>query len=238
MEETNQLTKEQRIESLYESLEAIIATRHEKDSPVYGLRIYDERPLLIEGNLDAKILVIQLHPDKSELTFSKMLGKNRHVCRGPEGNFLRERFKNVGFNDEKDFVYVNFVPFVPLGMHEYDEFEIDMFAWLHEEIMDIIKPLIVIALGYKVTLYTSDISYIPKKNIMEGDKDIYVSPKLVFEAILNRNHSIVKLEDHFYVPLNDINTIMTEHHNKHKSFFTTTDELFTCYMRIMRKRAA
>jgi len=236
-------SKIERLNMLFEYLKDSIAGFSENTTELSNdakIKVLHEHPILYEGNPDAKILVVQFSPDNSESYFAQTLKTHNYVCRGPSGNFIRDHLRNAGFNVEKDIVYCNLIPFVPLGYHVYEEYEVIQYLWVYEELYDIIQPEIVVSLGFNATQYISDISTVPKRYIdpMDRSGDIFEPPRAVFETILKREHTIIQTDNHLFVPLNDPDVVMSEQHNKNKSFFNTIKQLYPCYKNKTRKKAA
>jgi len=139
------MTKQQKLDDFIAELELKFSTLKPKE---YGV----EHPhfILYEGNIDAKIMAVQMHPDRCEASWA--INENTHtkyVCFGPAGNLLRRTIKRNKIPAEK-VLYVNLVPFFPLGGTCFNKENIDNFRWILDRIIEIIEPKIMLSLGIDV----------------------------------------------------------------------------------------
>lgn len=116
-----------------------------------GCRIGDPHHILWAGNPDAKYMYVQMCPDNAELFWAKRYEKNEgFVGSGPIGQEFRRKAKEVGFNPDKDFFYVNIVPYYPLGGGVYPNEIAQKFLWVLDGLLGIVEPDVVIPMGFQV----------------------------------------------------------------------------------------
>jgi len=165
-----------------ESLSEVIKDSFENYST--GCRIGSPHYILYAGNIDSKIMVVQTHPDNAELNWAMRHDTHKdYVCTGPGGHTFKSAAAKAGFNPDKDFVYVNIIPFYPMAGTMYPPAVVDKMLWIFQSLLEILQPKAIISLGYDAF------------NIIVGGED-----KIVFEQIIGKvqphsTHNYLTLED-------------------------------------------
>ena len=173
-----------------------------------SLRIEDDHHILYAGNPNSPITVVQMHPDRSELSFALNDNvHNKYICTGPEGNKFRKAARDAGFDEENDFFYTNIIPFYPLAGHPYTENTIRNLLWIFDGVIEIVKPKIIITIGYEPF------------NIVRGGNIEW----LQFDNIIRTRQLIYPLDNTDYV----IVPIGENSHNSKKGFYSILKTLFT-----------
>lgn len=171
-----------------------------------SLGIEDDHHVLYSGNPESKILAVQMYPDKSELTFALRENiHNKYVFTGLYGSKFKEHAKNAGFDVYNDLFYTNIIPFYPMAGTDLSHKNIVRLIWIFDGIMNIIKPKIIITLGYNAfnVVRGGSVDQIKFKHILKSRKLIYP---------LNNNEYVI-------APLSDENS-------KERSFYSILNTLY------------
>lgn len=123
-----------------------------EDKEIYSrFDMVNNHHVLYDGDPDSGVMVVCMQPEKSEVFWAQMENIHQHfVCRGPNNIKFRHMAKKNGFDTEKDFFYCNITPFFPIGGRRFDDETVDRLFWIFEGIVSIVKPKIIITLGYRV----------------------------------------------------------------------------------------
>lgn len=186
-------------------------------------KVKDKHHIVYAGNPEAKIMVVQKNPDQSELCFAKMHNThNNYVCTGPGGNLFRDMAKRKGYNVDSDFLYVNLIPYVPLGYGHYPLQAYEKAVWMFEELFSIVQPTVVVVLGYEAF-----VGCIQNEDVLH------------FEALVKSQqlHSIHgEGQEWYFIALEDPELVLGENHLKHKRFYSTLGKLHTTINQKIRKQ--
>jgi uracil-DNA glycosylase len=181
-----------------------------KDNDKPEWKLLDRYHSLWSGNPDSKIMIVQLNPDRVELSWainnSSHIG---HVCKNPSGALLKRACERSGFHPVNDFFYCNLVPVTRIGEIQPDLNMIQEFLGVFESLIETIRPKIVIALGQRTLegIVGKEISFMTYMG--------YLFDEVTFE-----------LEEFDLVPLQDPKIIDQEPALRNKSFFKGIRKLY------------
>jgi len=158
-------------------------------------RIYDDFYVLHTGNIDSGNIVYSMIPLKSEWYHCK---KDNIHFGYPLGDEKYAEFKNAcrmaGFDPEKDFMYVNAIPFIPKGFGSFDKKTKEDLEWIGYRIFEKLQPRFIIIIGFETAEHLLGISYVEFLDNLTKPFDIESGAKVV----LFKEHNFNLLSKLYY----------------------------------------
>lgn len=163
-------------------------------------RIASDHPIVYAGNPEAEIMIVQMAPNGTEQFWAEHEETNTgKILINVEGTKFKQAATKVGFDVEKDFFYTNIIPFMPTGEQAYEPDIVNRFLWIFQSVFDIIKPKIIITLGYDPLCVVVD-GTIDKPtyiHLLKRIKNAVVGSEVTFESKLG----ILEYDNVYVVPL-------------------------------------
>jgi uracil-DNA glycosylase len=163
-----------------------------------NLEIASMHQILYAGNPEASIMVVQMHPNKEENFWAKHEDTHeKHILINSEAQKFRNAVKRSGYDLEKDFCFVNIIPFYPRAGQEYSPNTIMQLSWIFGGLFDIINPKIVVTLGYDAlnTVVDGSISVPQYLHLIKKNNDIHADDSI------DNTWGILEYENAYVVPM-------------------------------------
>jgi len=137
--------KEEQLLALSDAAYDIYQFLYKKDKAIGS-----EHHILYTGNLDAKIVVVKMHPNNTETFWAERNNTHGdHLFNDEDGKAFKHGCSSIGFKPNDDFLFTTLMPFYNKNVNGYTPQILREFGWIFTGLLDIIKPDIVMALGYK-----------------------------------------------------------------------------------------
>jgi len=124
-------------------------------------QIYDEFYSLHTGNVDSGNIVYTMAPLKSEWYHNKMNDEHfGYKLNEEKYTDFKAGCKTAGYNVDKDFLYVNAIPFIAKGFSSFSKETKQNLEWIGYSIFEKLEPRFIIIIGYETAEHLTGMTYI------------------------------------------------------------------------------